>query len=200
MKKEVQDINDVDPYKVDKLSKVPSWLIVLILKYWAAAAAIYFIGMDTFVINWSETDQMAAKTDGLDALAYGLSQAIILTILFGLFLALFSNYIVRPFVRMMYNRRNNTFRYNMVNVKGFKSFLLSLAYNMPLSFLLTIIVVWMGYYGFVLDPFGTTGGTGVEPFSYALVYIIVDAVFVLIKDLIVNLYQRAKYKKQMRSE
>ena len=131
---------------------------------------------------------------------YEMSQAVLLTILFGLFLALFTNYIVRPFVRMMYNRRNNTYLYNMVNVKGFKSFFLSLLYNMPLSFLLTVIVVWMGYYGLVLDPFGTTGGTGVEPFSYALVYIIVDAFCVFIKDVIVNLHQRAKYKRQMRSE
>ena len=199
MKKEVQDINDVDPYKVDKLSKIPSWLIVLILKYWAAAAAIYFIGMDTIIINWSDQENIKLATD-VDVLLYEMSQAVLLTVLFGLFLALFSNYIVRPFVRMMYNRRNNTYRYNMVNVKGFKSFFLSLLYNMPLSFLLTVIVVWMGYYGLVLDPFGTTGGTGVEPFSYALVYIIVDAFCVFIKDVIVNLHERAKYKRQMRSE
>ncbi len=199
MKKEVQDINDVDPYKVDKLSKVPSWLIVLILKYWAAAAAIYFIGMDTFIINWSESDSITLASD-VDVMLYEISQAMILTILFGLFLTIFSNYIVRPFVRMMYNRRNNTYLYNMVNVKGFKSFLLSLIYNMPLSFLLTVIVVWMGYYGLVLDPFGTTGGTGVEPFSYAFVYVIVDAFCVFIKDIIVNIHQRAKYRRQMRSE
>lgn len=199
MKKEVQDINDVDPYKVDKLSKVPSWLIVLILKYWAAAAAIYFIGMDTFIINWSESDSVKLASD-VDVMIYEISQAMILTILFGLFLSIFSNYIVRPFVRMMYSRRNNTFLYNMVNVKGFKSFLLSLLYNMPLSFLLTVVVVWMGYYRLVFDPFGTTGGTGIEPFSYALVYIIVDSVFVFIKDVIVNIDERAKYKRQMRSE
>ncbi len=199
MKKEVQDINDVDPYKVDKLSKVPSWLIVLILKYWAAAAAIYFIGMDTFLINWSETENIQLASD-VDKLLYGISQAMLLTILFGLFLAIFSNYIVRPFVRMMYNRRNNTYRYNMINVRGFKSFLLALLYNMPLSLVITIVVVWMGYFGLVLDPFGTTGGTGVEPFSYALVYVVIDAFCVLIKDIIVNLYERAKYKKQMRSE
>ena len=102
MKKEVQDINDVDPYKVDKLSKVPSWLIVLILKYWAAAAAIYFIGMDTIIINWSEAVDLEFADD-LAKMAYEIKQALILTILFGLFLAIFSNYIVRPFVRMMYN-------------------------------------------------------------------------------------------------
>ena len=199
MKKEVQDINDVDPYKVDRLSKVPSWLIVLILKYWAAAAAIYFIGMDTFIINWSESANIEF-VDDLAKLAYEIRQTIILSILFGLFLAIFSNYIVRPFVRMMYNRRNNTFRYNMVNVKGFKSFLLSLLYNMPLSFLLTIIVIWLGNHGLVLDPFGTTGGKGVEPFSYALVYIIVDTFCVFVKNVILNIHQRAKYKRQMRSE
>ena len=137
MKKEVQDINDIDPYKVDKLSKVPSWLIVLLLKYWAAAAAIYFIGMDTFVINWSDVDNVKLS-ENIDIVAYVASQTLLLTILFGLFLAIFTNYIVRPFVRMMYNRRNNTFRYNMVNVKGFKSFILALLYNMPLSFLLIL--------------------------------------------------------------
>ena len=71
---------------------------------------------------------------------------------------------------------------------------------MPLSFLLTIIVIWLGNHGLVLDPFGTTGGKGVEPFSYALVYIIVDTFCVFVKNVILNIHQRAKYKRQMRSE
>ena len=41
-KKDKNEVVDIDPYKVDKLSKIPSWLIILILKYWAAAAAVFF--------------------------------------------------------------------------------------------------------------------------------------------------------------
>lgn len=38
-----QDIKETNPYKVDKLSRIPSWLIILVLKYWAAAAAVFFM-------------------------------------------------------------------------------------------------------------------------------------------------------------
>ena len=40
-KKEKRIEEEFDPYKVDKLSKIPSWLIILVLKYWAAAAAVF---------------------------------------------------------------------------------------------------------------------------------------------------------------
>ena len=43
MSKKVKDEFDGQkPYEVDKLSKFPSWLIFLLLKYWAAAAAVFF--------------------------------------------------------------------------------------------------------------------------------------------------------------
>jgi len=60
MKKKVEEeLNkETNPYQLDKLSKVPSWLIVLVLKYWAAAAAIYFIGMSVDIIDLVPFKQM----------------------------------------------------------------------------------------------------------------------------------------------
>ena len=50
MSKKVKDVSneDINPYELDKLSKVPSWLIILILKYWAAAAAVFFIAKSIY--------------------------------------------------------------------------------------------------------------------------------------------------------
>ena len=191
-KKTVQEetINEIDPYKVDKLAKVPTWLIVLILKYWAAAAAVFFIlngGTDIGLTFSTSTDPVEA-----------LATDILIIILLGLFLALFASYIVRPIVRLTYNRRNNTYRYNMVNTKGFKAFLLNLVYMFVLSIVLYFISIYfLSPNHLVWDPFGTTGGIGIEPFTYGLWFIIVDTICVIIKDVIIMIVQRIKYKKQI---
>jgi len=194
MKKKVEEeLNkETNPYQLDKLSKVPSWLIVLVLKYWAAAAAIYFIGMSVDIIDFS-----SIQTDDPVAI---MAQSLNLILLFGLALAIFSNYMVRPYVRLLYNRRNNTFRYNMINVKGLKSFIFSLLYMMPLSFVLFLITVGLGKLGWVFDPFGTTGGAGIEPFTYALCFIICDSVCLCVQNLSISLYERIKYKRQLMEE
>ena len=183
--------SEINPYKVDKLTKIPSWLIILILKYWAAAAAIFFmaiggigIGFDFFQGNLE--DPYAAMAD-----------SIVLIIMIGLGLALVNNYIIRPFVRMMYNRRNNTYVYNMINCKGLKSFFISLAYYFTLSGIMFFVINFLSAKGWILDLFGTTGGIGLEPFSYALYFIIVDYICLLIKYLILYMNKRIRYKRQM---
>ena len=44
-KKADQSQKELKPYEVDKLSKIPSWIIVIFLKFWAAAAAVFFIAI-----------------------------------------------------------------------------------------------------------------------------------------------------------
>lgn len=196
MKKKVKDISneDINPYEVDKLSKVPSWLIILLLKYWAAAAAVFFI-----VIGGTDIGFDFTQGDYNDFAAV-LAQSFVIVILIGLFLALFSNYIVRPIVRLMYNRRNNTFRYNMINLRGFKSFLLSLVYMLTLSLVLYFITLLLSYNGLVLDFFGRSDGQGIEPFTYGFCFVIIDSLCILIKNLILMLYERIKYKRQIQGE
>ncbi len=192
--KKTQDIKEIDPYKIDKLSRVPSGLIILILKYWAAAAAVFFsiIGGPDIGLNFDD-----AVTD--DPIAV-ISQSFLIVLLIALFLSLLINYVVRPIVRLLYNRRNNTFKYNMINLKGFKSFLVCLIYMFVISIILYFVVVFMGMHGLILDPFGTTGGAGIEPFSYGLYFIVVDGIFLLIKNLIIMIFQRVQYKRQIQGD
>ncbi len=192
-KNDKNNLEEINPYHVDKLSKVPSWLIVLILKYWAAAAAVFFSAIGGLDIGF---DLSEAGNDPISQMA----ETIKLIIFIGLFLALFMNYIVRPFVRMMNNRRSRTFRFNLINCKGFLSFILSLLYNLSLSIVLCFIIYFLGKHHLIWDPFGTTGGAGIEPFSYALCYVLVDILCILIKNLIIYIVSRVQYKKQMIQE
>lgn len=194
MKKNREQVNqDINPYEVDKLSRVPSWLVILILKYWAAAAAVYFgligglsLGLD--FSSWETAESLQGK----------LAQDEAIIIILALALALVLNYIVKPIVRLMYNRRNNTYKFNMVNGKGFVYLFVSLAYTFVLSFVLYFITLFLSNYHLVLDPFGTSGNQGIDPFTYALCFLIVDSIFVLIKNGIVSLYKRIKYNRQFK--
>ena len=78
MKNKVEDNleKEINPYQVDKLAKVPSWLIVLVLKFWAATAAIYFIGMSVDVIDFS-----SMQTEDVYAIMAQSLSLIILSIL-----------------------------------------------------------------------------------------------------------------------
>ncbi len=186
------DLNqEINPYQVDKLSRIPSWIIIFFIKYWAAAAAVFFIAIGGQGIGFDFT-----KGDFSDY-AQNLSFTFVLVVMIGLFLALFQTYIVRPIVRLMYNRRNNTYKYNMINVKGFKAFLISLVYSMILSIGLLVMTIFLSSHGLVLDPFGTTGGQGIEPFTYGFCFLILDSICLLIKYLITSLMARIVYKKQI---
>lgn len=187
-KKRIEE--EFDPYKVDKLSKIPSWLIILVLKYWAAAAAVFFtviggidIGLDFSNDNYQ--DLIAS---------INMSEQIILFI--GLALALILNYAVKQIVIMLNNRRNNTFRYNFINQTGLIGFFLHLLYCMFVSFILFFVICFLGYKGWIINLFGTSD-YGLEPFTYGLCFIVIDFIFVLAKNIIYNIVERIKYKKQL---
>ncbi|MDE5566654.1 MAG: hypothetical protein K2I77_06675 [Anaeroplasmataceae bacterium] len=192
--KEIENLEEQKPYQVDKLSKVPSGLVILLLKYWAAAAAVFFgvIGSLDIGLDFSSGSSSGAVGE--------MALSVKLIVLLALFMALLSNYLVRPVVRLMYNRRNNTYLYNMVNIKGILSFILSLLYHIVLSIILFFVTWFLGSHHMVWDPFGTSGGSGIEPFTYGLCYIIIDFIFLFIKDMIVYIYIRCKYKIQSQGE
>ena len=170
--------------------KIPSWILITIVKYWAAAAAVFFIiigGLDVGL------DFSTASED--PAVILNISGSIILLI--ALFSALFQNYVTKLFAKILYSRRNNTKRFVVYNQKGFTAFIFYLGYCFLLGFALFFIIIFLGSKGLIFDPFGTTGGSGIEPFSYALLYIVLDAIVIIIKNTVINIYQRIKYNKQM---
>ena len=183
--KKVKDENmDFNPYEVDKLARVPSWIKILLLKYWAAAAACFLL--------------MGAWELGLNVFNDSPDVTIRLVILLGLFLTVLMNYPIRVIIRLMYNRRNNTYKYNMVNMKGLKTLPLALVYNMAIAILIFILNVnFLSKFHLVFDPFGTTDGTGIEPFTIALVYMLIDGICIIVKNIIVMIAQRVIYKRQI---
>jgi len=188
----IDNINNINPYETDKLSKVPAWLVIIILKYWAAAAAVFFMVIGGLDIGIDFTTYEGATAQEV----LGISARIIILIALGM--AVLFNYAIKQVVIMMHNRRNNTFKYNIINFRGFSAFLAYLVYMFVVSMILYFLTLFLGYKGWVLNPFGTNGGYGIEPFTYGLCFIIVDAVFVTIKDLVVMIVQRIIYKKQMK--
>ncbi|MDE5546731.1 MAG: hypothetical protein K2I88_04630 [Anaeroplasmataceae bacterium] len=191
--KEEEFVTGNKPSALDKLSKIPSWLIILLLKYWAAAAAVFFslIGGLSIGLDFSET--------GNDSLSV-LSTDIVIIVILGLFMGLFMNYMIRPVVNMMYSRKNNTHRFNMVNIKGIVSLFANLGYHLIISIILFFITVFvLSPNGLVLDLFGTAGNAGIEPFTYALSYIFLDFVFLFIRNTIIDTIKRIKYNKAMKA-
>ena len=195
MNKKVQDENQQEQsnvYKMGSFSKVPTWLTSILLKYWAAAAAVFFsvIGGLDIGLDYSETGE-----DFYTALAQDISTIIII----GLALALVMNYIVKPVVHMFNSSKDNTYKYLLVNQRGFLSFFISLGYNMILSIILYFITVFLGSKGLIFNLFGSTN-YGIEPFTYGLCYLVVDFVFLTIKNLIVYAKERHDYNAQMKED
>lgn len=188
MSKKKEKNNDVNPYEIDKLSKIPSWLIIFLLKYWAAAAAVFFMtigGLDVG-IDFSQDLNIIQSVN--------FSEQIILLI--GLALAVLNNYAVKQIVILLNNRRNPTFKYNLINQTGLIGFFLNLFYNIVVSYILFFIVILAGYYKIIPNLFGMTN-SGIEPFSYALFYIIIDGIVLICKNLIFKLAERIQYKRQI---
>jgi hypothetical protein len=96
----------------------------------------------------------------------------------------------------MNNRRNNTHKWMVLNLKGFLGFLAYFLYSIVTMTIMFFIVLLFSYYKLV-PSFMDKGGIGIEPFSYGLGFILVDGVFLVAKNYIVKLYQYLKYKKQI---
>ena len=194
MKKKKDFENEsINPYEVYKLSKIPSWIVIIFLKYWAAAAAVFFMiigGLD-IGLNFSEIEGESADLIQVAR----ISSVIVFAIAFAM--AILFTYGVRPIVRLMYNRRNNTYKYNMINGKGFLPLIYNLIYMYIISFILFFVVTFLGSKNLLPNLFGETR-FGLEPFSYGLLFLIIDSIFVLIKNLIIKISQRITYKRQIK--
>lgn len=189
-KKKKESIDEINPYEVDKLSKIPSWLIIFVMKYWAAAAAVFFT-----IIGGLDIGIDFSKDNYNDVIAsINTSEQIIVII--GFAISILLNYAVKQVVILLNNRRNNTYKYNLINQTGLIGFFLNLIYGIVVSFILFFAISFLGYKGWIFNLFGNSD-YGLEPFSYGLCFIIIDIICVLIKNLISNIVERIQYKHQL---
>lgn len=175
-----QKPQEFNPYENDKTSKIPSWLKILFLKYWVAAATLFFfiIGNPLFYV------------EGQEVTISTMEVYYIFTILG---LGLFTEYITRPLVRMMRTSKDDTFKYNLINFKGVLALFANLLYAAAISVPMYIILTYLASKGWVLDLLGNGGA--IEPFTGGLVYIILDSIVVWTRNLILKIIFEVKFKK-----
>lgn len=164
---------EFDPYKVDKLSRIPAWLKAIFIKFWFAGAVCYFIMMGTGLQDFD---------------------AIIVT---GVVLGVIVDILVNPCFGYMQSDKREYDIYIMLPFpfKKFWTFFVNIIYYVGV-----LLVVNYCYLGINLMCNAIAGTTlkyylGVEPLMFGVLTTIVDMAFIGIKDLIVYLVRRAKRKK-----
>ena len=166
---------EFDPYKRDKLSRIPTWLKAIFIKFWFAGAVCYFI---IFGIRFSN----ALDTVVITGVILGVIVDIMVNPIFGYLESdrkEYDPYIMFPFPF----KKFWTFFTNIIYYSGV---LICVNYSyIGLNLLINLIS-------------GTTNEihVGVEPLLFGVLTVIIDMIFIGIKDLIVYLVKRKKLKKE----
>lgn len=174
--------NEFDPYSVDKLARIPLVLKILVIKYWGAGAACLFVylGMNQYL-----------PTEVNGTLNYDAHA--IFWVLFGLVLDLFVN----KLIRMMGNPMKPTQKYIFVN--GSSAF--TIFANIVYAIVTWFIIIYT--YNSVLTLIFKDGINDLSsawspfnPFTWAALFVVCDAILLTIKNLLIKLIKRIRYGKE----
>lgn len=168
---------EFDPYKRDKLSRIPVWVKAIFIKWWFAGAVCYFVLM---------------------GLGHYIPDYLDLLVLAGAVLGIFTDMFVNPIFRYMESPEKEYNKYMMFPFpfKQFWTFFTNIIYYIIVGIIVMylysginqLFVLWLNKYdGYV--------SLGVEPLIYGTFCVLVDMAFIGVKDLIVFLVKRAKRKK-----
>ncbi len=174
--------NEFNPYASDKLSKIPLGIKIVFLKYWVAAAALFFFGIGNPIIISAGQEYTAA-------------QFLPLYLSLSLGLGIFIDFIYKPLTNLMNSPQNPTKYYNLVNFKGVGGLLLNLLYSFIIMIPMVTILVFLAKHNINLDFLNQSDNkAAIEPFTGGFVYIALDLIVVSIKNLIVYIYKTKKYE------
>lgn len=160
------DDDQPDPYKIDKLSKIPTSIKVLFVKFWVAGAICYFIRMGLGVYI----------TDPLDML-----------VLTGIVTGLVTDLFVNTAFLYFESDKKEYHKYMLVPVSCKKIW--TLFVNIPYGL---IEVIAIHYIYVFLNMYVVNGNLVVEPLLYGIIFLLVDMAFISIKNLIVMLIGKRK--------
>lgn len=175
--------NSQKAYQNGKFSKIPSWVKIILLKYWVACAAFYFFIMGGSYLWYKETDPL-------------LEQSLKVILFLGMGYTLFKEYIEKNIIRYMRTPSDDTYKYNMINLHGTISFFLHFLYCM---FIATIAAIFCALF-INNDNIYKTGFDGYGPFTVGAVMLGFDIICIAIKDLIIYLIKTIKYKKAIQRQ
>lgn len=169
-----------DPYKHDKLSRIPYWIRALFIKFWFFGAVCYFALMGL--------GSVFTSSDG----SISLIQDFQLYIMCGAIMGIFVDCFVNPIFRMMESdeKEFNNFMMFPFPFKQFWTFFANIVYYLGVTLCVGFIYWFIDLY--IVDF------TGVEPLLFGVFCLIVDMAFIGIKDLIVFLVKRAVKKSRER--
>lgn len=169
---------EFNPYKLDKLSRVPTWIKAIFIKWWFAGCVYYLIGM------------------GLGSIIVNNENRMLLT---GVTLGIVVDVLVNPALRYFQSSEKEFDNYIMFPFpfKKYWTFLTNILYYIVVA--IGVLYLYVGL-NLIIDAIrgGVSGNinVGVEPLLYGTFCVIVDMAFIGIKDLIVFLVKRKKRKKE----
>lgn len=164
---------EFDPYKIDKLSRIPSWIKALFIKFWFAGAVCYFIMMGT----------------GLRDL-----DGVVIT---GAVLGVIVDVLVNPLFGYMQSDKKEYDKYIMLPFpfKKFWTFFVNIIYYVGVLFVVNYCYLGLNLIINAIRGTQTTYYVGVEPLLFGIITTIVDMAFIGVKDGIVYGVKKAKAKK-----
>lgn len=174
--------NEFNPYASDKLSKIPLGIKIIFLKYWVAAAALFFFGIGNPIII-------------VEGQEYTIASYLPLYLCLSLGLGIFMDFIYKPLCNLMDSPQQTTKIYNLVNRKGMSGLLLNFLYSFLIMIPMVTVLVFLAKHNINLDFLNSYGNkAAIEPFTGGFVYLGLDFIAVSIKNLIIYIYKTNKYK------
>lgn len=157
-----------DPYKVDKFSHIPAWVKAIFIKWWFAGCVCWFVMSG--IMNMNDLDKM---------------------ILCGAVLGLIVDVLVNPLFRYMESdsREYNNYMMFPFPFKAFWTFFTNIIY-----YIIVVIGVSQCYTGISL-LFGIKS-SWLEPLMFGIFAVIVDMVFIGLKDAVVYIVKKLKKRKR----
>ena len=166
----VESEKDITPYKVSFFDRIPYWIKAIIIKYWMFGATYFFINM------------------GLGNLIGNNMSAEYFILIDGAFAGILLE-ITNHIYHLLDSDKEESRHYVIFYSKRFYSVFVNVLYGLVWAACTLIITYFLR--SWINDP---TTMWFAEPFSFALVGLAVDSVFVFLKDIIVYSYRKVTHK------
>ncbi len=193
MKKNLKKNNDLTPYGIDKFAKIPTYVKVGFLKFFLIGAIYYYL------FNAIEANLIGTGPD-----AGSIEVMILIIIITGLILGLIQEFIINNAAKAFLKDNEDIRKYIFVKKTKLSSLFLNLLYGIIIMAILIpinsiLVRSNITITNLIALPFTLLGGLepykGTCPFTFGLIYCVIDYVFIFSKYGIIKLIEKKKMAK-----